>query len=48
MYMMMHTMKSSGSYNFDEMYEMYPYELEIFHAMCIKDIKDRVNAKQSG
>lgn len=45
-YTMIHTMKTEGGYNVDEIYGMYPFEMEIFHSLCIKDIKDRIEAKQ--
>lgn len=43
---MMYEMKKESGFSFDEIDNMYPFEMEIFHAMCIKDIKDRINAKQ--
>lgn len=43
---MIHTMKG-GHYNLDEIYEMYPFEMEIFHALCVKDVKDRLEAKNT-
>ncbi len=43
---MMYTMKKESGFSLEEIYEMYPFEMEIFHAMCIKDIKDRIQAKQ--
>lgn len=38
-------MKKESGFHFDEIYDMFPFEMEIFHAMCIKDIKDRIEAK---
>lgn len=43
---MMYTMKKESGFGLDEIYNMYPYEMDIFHAMCIKDIKERIEAKQ--
>ena len=45
MYTMMYTMKKESGYGMDEIYSMYPFEMDIFHSMCIKDIKDRIEAK---
>jgi len=42
---MIHLMKTEGNYGIEEIYDMYPFEMEIFHAMCIKDKKDRIAAK---
>jgi len=47
MYTMMHFMKTEGGYNLNEIYDMYPFEFEIFHLMCIKDVKDRIEAKRN-
>jgi hypothetical protein len=44
---MIHTMKKEGGYSIDEIYKMYPFEMDMFHSMCIKDIKDRIEAKQN-
>ena len=42
----MHFMKTEGNYSVNEVYEMYPYEMELFYGLCIKDIKDRIEAKK--
>lgn len=42
----MHFMKTEGGYSWLEIYEMLPYEMEIVHGLCIKDVKDRIEAKQ--
>ena len=47
MYTMMHDMKKEAGYSLIEIYDMYPFEFEIFHLMCIKDIKDRIEAKKA-
>jgi len=44
---MIHTMKKEGGYDIDEIYKMYPFEMDIFHSLCIKDIKDRIEAKKA-
>ena len=46
MYTWMHDMKKESGYTHDEIYNMYPFEFDIFHSMCIKDIKDRIEMKQ--
>jgi hypothetical protein len=43
----MYAMKKESGYSTFEIFDMYPFELEIYHAMCIKDIKDRVAAKST-
>ena len=45
MYTMMYDMKKESGFTLPEIYEMYPFEMELFHDMCIKDIKDRIEAK---
>jgi hypothetical protein len=47
MYMQMYTMKKESNFSMFEIEEMYPFEMEIFYGLCIKDIKDRIEAKQN-
>lgn len=44
----MYDMKKESNFSLDEIYNMYPFEMEIFHNMCIRDIKERLEAKAQG
>jgi hypothetical protein len=39
-------MKRYGNYTLEELLNLYPFELEIFYFMTMKEIKDRL-AKQA-
>jgi hypothetical protein len=43
---MMYDMKKESGFGIAEIENMYPFEMEIFHNMCIRDIKERINLKQ--
>jgi len=41
---MFYFLKKEANFTLDEMYELYPFEFEIFYYMAQKEIKDRIAA----
>ena len=39
-------MKKENNWLMDEILNLYPFEFDIFYNLCIKDLKDRIEAKE--
>lgn len=46
MYQQFYFLKKEANFSLSEIYDLYPYEMELFYWMVIKELKDKQEAQQ--
>jgi len=41
MYQQFYFLKKEGNFLLDELYDLFPYEMEIYYWMIVKELKDK-------